>query len=45
MPPALKMEGTEELMRQIKADGLKICVVTGSAQHTLLDKLAGDFPD
>jgi len=43
-PPALKMEGTEELMRQIKADGLKICVVTGSAQHTLLDKLAGDFP-
>lgn len=42
-PPALKMEGTEELMRQIHADGLKICVVTGSGQRTLLDKLASDF--
>jgi len=30
-------------MQQIKADGLKICVVTGSGQHTLLDKLLSDF--
>jgi HAD superfamily hydrolase (TIGR01509 family) len=37
------MEGTGDLMRQIKADGLKICVVTGSGQHTLLDKLVTDY--
>ncbi len=43
-PPAPKMEGTEDLMRQIIADGLKICVVTGSGQRTLLDKLETDFP-
>lgn len=42
-PPAKKMEGTEELMKQIKADGLKICVVTGSGQRTLLDKLETDY--
>ena len=42
-PPAHKMEGTGDLMRQIKADGLKICVVTGSGQHTLLDKLVTDY--
>ncbi len=42
-PPALKMKGIEELMRQIKDDGLKICVVTGSGQRTMLDKLMTDF--
>ncbi len=42
-PPARKMEGTQELMQQIKADGLTICVVTGSGQHTLLDKLTSDY--
>lgn len=31
------------LMQQIKDGGLKICVVTGSAQHALLDKLLIDF--
>ena len=41
--PALVMPGIKELMQQIKADGLKICVVTGSGQHTLLDKLLSDF--
>jgi HAD superfamily hydrolase (TIGR01509 family) len=41
--PAVIMPGIKELMRQIKSDGLKICVVTGSGQHTLLDKLLGDF--
>ena len=40
---AQKMPGTESLMQQIKADGLLICVVTGSAQHVLLDKLQTDF--
>ena len=37
------MEGVEELMRLIKANRLKICVVTGSGQRTLLDKLETDF--
>ena len=41
--PAPIMPGVKELMEQIKADGLKICVVTGSGQHTLLDRLLGDF--
>ena len=41
--PANIMPGIKELMRQIKAGGLKICVVTGSAQHALLDKLLIDF--
>lgn len=42
-PPAPKMNGVEELMRLIKAEGFKICVVTGSGQRTLLDKLEDDF--
>ena len=41
--PAQIMPGVRELMRQIKVCGLKICVVTGSAQHVLLDKLQDDF--
>ena len=38
-PKAEKMDGVEELMRKIKADGLKIVVVTGSGQRSLLEKL------
>ena len=41
--PAGIMPGIKTLMQQIKADGLKICVVTGSGQHALLDKLLTDF--
>jgi len=41
--PADIMPGIHDLMEKIKAQGLKICVVTGSAQHTLLDKLLSDF--
>ena len=41
--PAVIMPGIRSLMEQIKADGLKICVVTGSGQHTLLDRLMRDF--
>ena len=37
------MNGVKELMRKIKACGLKIVVVTGSGQRTLLDKLEKDF--
>ena len=43
LTPAQIMPGIKALMEQIKADGLKICVVTGSAQHTMLDKLLVDF--
>ena len=42
-PAAQVMPGVKTLMQQIKDDGLKICVVTGSGQHSLLDKLLTDF--
>jgi len=41
---ASKMKGVEALMRQLKAWGMTLCVVTGSGQQTLLDRLEGDFP-
>ena len=41
--PANMMPGIRDLMQQISDDGLKICVVTGSGQHTLLDRLLSDF--
>ena len=41
--PAELMPGIKELMEQINACGLRICVVTGSAQHVLLDKLESDL--
>lgn len=40
---AQKMEGVEDLMRKIKTDGLKIVVVTGSGQKSLLEKLVKEF--
>ena len=43
LTPAHIMPGIKTLMEQIKSDGLNICVVTGSAQHALLDKLLIDF--
>lgn len=42
-PKAEKMNGVEELMRKIKANGLKIVVVTGSGQRSLLEKLESEF--
>lgn len=42
--PVTVMPGVRTLMEQIKACGMKICVVTGSGQHTLLDRLLSDFP-
>ena len=42
-PQAEIMEGVLELQRKMKADGLKIVVVTGSGQHSLLEKLEHDF--
>jgi beta-phosphoglucomutase len=43
-PPANKMPGAEEVMTKIKRDGLKIVVVTGSGQKTLLGNLRNMFP-
>lgn len=42
-PQAGIMDGIIRLMQQIRDSGLKILVVTGSAQHTLLDKLDKDL--
>lgn len=42
-PEAEVMEGVVELQRKMKTDGLKIVVVTGSGQHSLLEKLVHDF--
>lgn len=42
-PEALVMEGVMELQRMMKACGMKIVVVTGSGQHSLLAKLVDDF--
>ena len=43
LTPARIMPGIKTLMQHIKDNGWKICVVTGSAQHALLDKLLIDF--
>ena len=43
LTPAQIMPGIKALMQHIKSNGWKICVVTGSAQHALLDKLLIDF--
>lgn len=42
-PQAKVMEGVQDLQRKIKAAGMKIVVVTGSGQHSLLQKLVEDF--
>ena len=44
-PPAEPMPGALELLQKIKAQGLKILIVTGSGQNSLLDKLNHDYPD
>ena len=44
-PPAEPMPGALGLLQQIKAQGLKILIVTGSGQCSLLDKLNHDYPD
>lgn len=42
-PPAQKMDGIMQLMQTIKHYGLKIGVVTGSGQRSLLDHLEQEF--
>ena len=43
-PPASPMPGALSLLLQLKAQGLKILIVTGSGQCSLLDKLNEDYP-
>ncbi|MCR5242915.1 MAG: HAD-IA family hydrolase [Prevotella sp.] len=43
-PPTEKMAGVESLMKKIKDCNCIIGVVTGSGQHTLLDRLEQSFP-
>ena len=43
LPTAEKIPGVEHLMRRMKEAGMNICVVTGSGQLSLLDKLTTDF--
>ena len=45
MPEPGIMPGIPELLAQIKADGLGICVVTGSGQRPLINRLLNDFSD
>lgn len=42
-PTASVMDGAIDLQQTIKSEGLKIVVVTGSGQHSLLEKLQRDF--
>ena len=43
-PEAPKMPGAEELLGRVKAAGLKIVVVTGSGQLSLLERLTTHYP-
>lgn len=45
LPKAEPMPGAFDVLKKIKADGLIPMVVTGSGQHSLLDKLNHYFPD
>lgn len=43
LPTAEIFDGVKDLMRKIKAEGLQICVVTGSGQRPLFQRLVDDF--
>lgn len=44
LPKALPMPGALELLNKIKAQGIEVCVVTGSGQMSLLSRLDSAFP-
>lgn len=44
LPKAEKIPGVEHLMQTMKDNGIEICVVTGSGQLSLLEKLPTQFP-
>jgi len=39
------MKGASEVLKRVKAYGLETLIVTGSGQHSLIDKLNHTFPD
>lgn len=43
-PEAPKMEGAEQVLELVRSLGLKIIVVTGSGQKSLLDRLESGYP-
>ena len=43
-PEPGRMPGSWEILQKIKAEGLTPILVTGSGQHSLLDRLAHNFP-
>ena len=43
-PEPERMPGAWEVLQKIKAEGLTPVLVTGSGQHSLLDRLAHNFP-
>lgn len=43
-PEPERMSGAWEVLQKVKADGLTPVLVTGSGQHSLLDRLAHNFP-
>ena len=43
-PEPERMSGAWEVLQKIKAEGLTPVLVTGSGQHSLLDRLAHNFP-
>ena len=45
MPEAKVFDGVIDLMQKIKASGLKIGIVTGSAQFPLIERFTRDFGD
>ena len=45
MPPAPMMPGAHQLMRRLRAAGLAVCVVTGSGQRPLIERLKRDYGD
>ncbi|MFA6870666.1 MAG: HAD-IA family hydrolase [Bacteroidaceae bacterium] len=45
LPEPKRMSGAWDVIKQIKEDKLKVMVVTGSGQTSLLDRLNNSFPD
>ena len=43
-PPPPPMPGAAALLAQVRRAGLSVYVVTGSGQHSLLNRLSGSFP-
>lgn len=44
LPEAGQIDGVHDLLKKVKKDGMKIVLVTGSGQKSLLDRLEKNFP-